>query len=103
MRGGEELDSQIEDKKRQPVGEDQSTRNSKRVCEIGEFYLPGTVFYYHPYIGNEKEYKRYEMQKSCFGVSGIDGPLQLGDDVGTVLSSTHSSRTRSRSVEASSV
>lgn len=103
MSVGEELDSQIEDKKRQSAGEDQSTRNSKRVCEIGEFYLPGTVFYYHPYIGNEKEYKRYEMQKSCFGVSGIDCPLQLGDDVGTILSSTHSSRTRSRSVEASSV
>ena len=43
------------------------------------------------------------MKKSCFGVSGSDCPLQLGADVGTVLSSTHSSRTRSRSVEASSV
>ena len=103
MSVGEELDSQIEDKKRQSAGDNQSTWNSKRVCEIGEFYLPGTVFYYHPYIGNEKEYKRYEMQKSCFGVSGIDCSLQLGDDVGTVLPSTHSSRSRSRSVEATSV
>ena len=100
---GEELNSQIDGKRQHSAGEDHSTGDSKRMCEIGEFYLPGTVFYYHPYIGNEKEYRRYEMQKSCFGVDEIDCPSQLGYDLCAILSPTHSCGTRSCSLETASI
>ena len=62
---------------------DESTKEWKK-CIVDEFFLPGTIYYYHPCIGNFEMYMDYERKKSTMGVSLVNKQLGL-DDVNFVV------------------
>ena len=67
---------------------DESTKEWKK-CIVDEFFLPGTIYYYHPCIGNFEMYMDYERKKSTMGVSLVNKQLGLDDVNFIVCASFH--------------